>query len=98
MNAKRLLTASLAVNALLLGAEVYLLKQEPGDLSTLAPVIVCSAHTNSAAVARPAAGTVPASNPARPVDGGRVESEDYTQHIADLRAKGQEYPTNRWQP
>ena len=98
MNTKTLLTASLAVNALLLGAAAYWLNQDPGDLSTLAPVIVCTAHTRPEAAEKPAAGTVSAVNPAQAVDWRRVESADYTQYIANLRAQGQVHPTNRWQP
>ncbi len=98
MNTKTLLAASLAVNALLLGTAAYWLNQDPGDLSTLAPVIICTNHTRAGAVETPAASAVSAVNPAQPIDRRRVESEDYTQHIASLRAEGQVHPTNRWQP
>jgi hypothetical protein len=62
MNTKALLVISLAVNAFLLGAEIYLVKQDPGDLTTLAPVVVCTAHTRPEAAAKPAASTAPATN------------------------------------
>ena len=98
MNTKALLATSLAVNALLLGTAAYLLKQDPGDLSTLAPVIICTNHTPSGTVGKPGAGTVSAANPAQPIDRRRVESGDYTQHLANLRAKGHVYSTNQFRP
>jgi hypothetical protein len=77
MNTKRLLAASLVVNALLLGAEMYLVKQDLGDVSTPAPVIVYATHSPPGAAPKPAASTVPATNPAQAVTGrwiGQVSS------------------------
>jgi len=77
MNTKRLLAASLVVNALLLGAEMYLVKQDLGDVSTPAPVIVYATHSPPGAVPRPAASTVPATNQGQAVTGrwiGQVSS------------------------
>ena len=85
------------MNALLLGVEVYLLRQDPGDLSTLPPLVVCVAHRGPEGAAEPGASSASAGNPALPCDWRQLESEDYKQYVAYLRGQGQLHPTNRWQ-
>jgi hypothetical protein len=50
MKAKALLTTSLVANVILLVIVGYLVKQEAGDLSFAAPVIVCTTHAKPASV------------------------------------------------
>jgi hypothetical protein len=88
MNTKVLLTASLAANALLLSVEVYLLRQEPSDLSTVPPLVVCIAHRGPDAVGPPGASAESAANPALPCDWRWVKSDDYKQYVADLHSRG----------
>ena len=88
MNTKALLAASLLVNALLLGVEAYLLKRDPGDLSSSTPVIICAVHSRPEAVESPGASTASAANLAQSLNWVQVESADYKQYVAHLRASG----------
>ena len=88
MNTRVMLATSLVVNALLLGTEAYLLKRDPGDLSTSTPVIICAVHTRPDAVESPGASTASAVKLAQSFNWVRVESEDYKQYVANLRGSG----------
>ena len=78
------------MNALLLGTEVYLLKQDLGDLNSQQPLIICTTHAGPGAVEKPVASTASEGSPAHPFDWWRVESEDYKRYLTNLRGQG--YP------
>src|SRR4030095_2131374 len=80
MSAKKVALISICLNFLLLAAVAYLLKQPPPPsvivLETNAPAKVVERHIE-----------VPVNVP-EPFDWRKVESEDYRQYIANLRAVG----------
>ncbi len=89
MNTKTtLLVASLVMNALLLGAEAYLVTQDPGDLRSQAPLIICVGGHGSIPGEKTVAHSATAAEPAVPLGGLRIESNDYRQYVAHLRSMG----------
>ena len=94
MNTKTLLVTSLVVNVLLLGVAGFLLKQSPGRPVSPPPAVVQATNTNPSAVEKPAMvlaptpGTAAQTAGTNTFDWRRVESADYRQYIANLRASG----------
>ena len=95
MNAKTLLGISLVVNGLLLGTAAFLWKENRGRPASPPPAVVHVTNTNPAPVEKPVAAVpTPAQAVAAPTAGTntfdwhRVESPDYRQYIANLRAIG----------
>ena len=94
MNTKTLLGTSLVVNVLLLGAAAFLLKQNPGKPVSPPPATVQATNTNPTAPEKPAvvlplaATTAAQTTGTNTFDWRRVESADYRQYIANLRAVG----------
>lgn len=88
MNIKVLLAASVALNALFLGAEVYLLKQDAGDLDSLPPLILCVGHALPEGPESLVATSGTDTNSSRRENWRRVESEDYAEYVARLRGLG----------
>lgn len=88
MKTKALLAVSLVANGLLLAAAVYVARQGSGELSSLAPLVVCVPHPGPEAVGKPVASAVSATNPVASFDWRRVESEDYKQYVTRLRGIG----------
>ena len=88
MNRKALLAASLALNALLLGAEAYLVKRDPGDLNSLPPLVVCVPQPAADAAGTSTASTAPVEAKPKMYDWGEINSEEYSQYIALLHSIG----------
>jgi len=88
MNTKALLGASLAVNALLLGVEVFLLRQEPRDSDRVPPLVVCVPRPEADRAQGPVANTASAAEPAQDINWGRVETKYYRQYVDHLRSLG----------
>ncbi len=89
MKMKTLLVGSLAVNVILVGAGIYLVQEDLGDLSSTPPLIVCVSHGRPEVAQQPAADAVPAAtNDLRRSNWRRVQSEDYAQYVARLRKLG----------
>ena len=80
--------ASLVLNAVLGGAEFYLLNEDDGDLSTLAPVVICTVHTEPAAAEGSTNGSVSAAKADESFDWLHVDSSGYLQYVANLRNSG----------
>jgi hypothetical protein len=88
MNTKRLLIASLVLNALLVGAEAYLLTQDADDLRYQPPLVLCINHARPVTVEQTAPAVQLVTNALRSLNWRRVESEDYAQYVARLRSLG----------
>ena len=88
MNTKRLLIASLVLNALLVGAEAYLLTQDADDLRYRPPLVLCINHARPVTVEQTAPAAQLVTNALRSLNWRRVESEDYAQYVARLRSLG----------
>ena len=90
MNTKIMLATSLVANALLLGTNVYLLKQDPSELSYQQPLIICTSHNKAGAAEKPVATTALANEASEAFEWWRVDSKDYQQYLIKLRGLG--YP------
>ncbi len=88
MKTRNLLFALLSLIAFVVGAGVYLLQQEPGDLAYAPPLVICLNHAGPVAAEPAVANATSASNAGQRQNLLRIESEDYAQYVARLRASG----------
>jgi len=86
MNMKRLLAASLGLNVLLLGVEVYLLRAHLEDAAHLPPLVVCIPAADQAGGSLDDAASSRRTSLA--FDYGRLESPDFKEYIEHLRSLG----------
>ena len=86
MNMKRLLAASLGLNVLLLGVEVYLLRAHLGEAGYLPPLVVCIPAADQAGDSLDDATLSRRASLA--FDYGRLESPDFKEYIDHLRSLG----------
>ena len=89
MRIQRLLAASLGLNLLLVGAGVYLVREDLGDLSTLPPLVVCFPSAESHLAGELGAEDASlGTGPRVSYTAGTIESADFRKYVAHLRGLG----------
>jgi len=89
MNMKCLLAGSLGLNVLFLGVEAYLVRKDPGDLSSLPPLVVCVPPGEVDPVGELGTGdAAPKFEPSPSYAIATIESADFEKYVAHLRSLG----------